>query len=77
MIRGAAALHDAPDGPRTAAPRAWLSFAVIDAEIVLKLAKRAGGLTMVAQRGAARRDGFLEHRLDRLDQRLRALVGPA
>ena len=49
--------------------RARLALAIVDAEIVLEIAELAIGPAVIAQRRAAGRDGVVEHRLDRVDQR--------
>src|SRR5216684_2966704 len=69
--RGAAVLRDAPHRAGAAAGRAAPARAVIDAELVLKAPELAVGTAMVAQRGAAGRNGILEHSLDRRDEAFR------
>src|SRR5260370_34230641 len=66
--RGAAVLRDAPHDAGAAPGRAAPALAVVDAEHVLKAPELAVGAAMVAQRGAAGRDGILEHGLDRRDE---------
>src|SRR5438105_15858687 len=66
--RGAAVLGDAPHDTGTAAGRAAAALAVVDAEPVLKAAEFAVGAAVIAQRGAAGRNGILEHRADRRHQ---------
>src|SRR5262249_30207511 len=75
--RRAAALPDALDGAVAAARDARLALAVVDPEIVLEQPDLAVGAAMIAERRAAGLDRILEHRLDRVDQPLRALVGRA
>src|SRR5689334_13160144 len=41
--------------------KAWLVFAVVDAEAMLEIAKRPIGLDMIAERGATRLDGLGDH----------------
>src|SRR5260370_8931560 len=65
---GAAVLRDAPHDAGAAAGRTAAALAVVDAEFVLKAPELAVGAAMVAQRGAAGRNGILEHGLDRRDQ---------
>src|SRR5690606_26178053 len=67
-------LHDAANGAAAAASRAALPFPVVDPDIVLKHAEIAVGLLVVPQRRAAGRDGIVERRLDRIDERRRARV---
>src|SRR5260370_34227847 len=69
--RGAAVLRDAPHDAGAAPGRAAPALAVVDAEPVLKAPELAVGAAMVAQRGAAGRDGILEHGLDRRDEAFR------
>src|SRR6266704_7074343 len=69
--RGAAVQGDAPHDAGAAAGRAAAALAIVDAELVLKAAEFAVGAAMIAQRGAAGRDGTLEHDLDRRDEPLR------
>src|SRR6266566_305194 len=66
--RGAAVLGNAPHDAGAAAGRTAAALAVVDAEFVLKAPELAVGAAMVAQRGAAGRNGILEHGLDRRDQ---------
>src|SRR5437660_1358942 len=40
------------------------ALAVVDAKMVLEIAKLAVGLAVIAQRRSARLDGVVEHRLD-------------
>src|SRR5216683_2833101 len=64
-------LHD-PLNLATASRRnARFALAVIDAEMVLEIAKLAIGLAVIAQRRSAGLDGVVEHRLDGVDQRRR------
>src|SRR6266550_521829 len=72
--RRSAALHHPPDDAIAARRRAGFPGTIIDAEIVLEIAKPAVGAAVVAQRRAAGRDRLREHRLDGIDQPLRALV---
>src|SRR5205823_3402484 len=72
--RRSQSLDDPPDRAVAAARRAALAGAIVDAEIVLETAELAVSATMIAQRRAARLDGLAEHRLDRVDERVRALV---
>src|SRR5262249_56670067 len=75
--RRAAGLHHAPDGAVAARRGARLALAVVDTEVVLEVSELAVGAAVIAQRGAAGLDCRLEHGLDGIDQRLRALVGGA
>src|SRR5436309_11950494 len=69
-----AALHHAPDRAGATWGPAGLADAIIDTEIVLKIAELTVGAAVIAQRGAACRDGRGEHCLDRVDQPLCALI---
>src|ERR1700674_1006338 len=64
--RRSAGLHNPLDGAAAAAPRARLAGAVVDAEIVLEVAERAVGASMIAQRRAPGLDGGPQHGLDGL-----------
>src|SRR5258708_39437829 len=61
-------LHDPLDLAATFRRNARFALAVIDAEMVLEIAKLAIGPAVIAQRGSARLDGVIEHRLDGVNQ---------
>src|SRR5262245_51650300 len=63
--RGTSALHDAADRTGAARRHTLLTFAVVDAEVMLEVSELARGLAVVAQRRAALLDGIVEYRLDR------------
>src|SRR4051812_12525294 len=65
-------LHHATDGAAAALCRARPSLAIIDAEIMLEVAKLAVGAAVIAQRGPAGLEGIVQHVLDGRDQRVRA-----
>src|SRR5438132_291009 len=71
---GPATLHHAPD--RAGAAWRWtgVAGAIIDAEIVLKIAELTVGAAVIAQRGAACGDRLGEHGLDGLDEPLCPLI---
>ena len=60
----AAGLHDPPDRSAAAEHGAGPVFPIIGLEAVLKGAERAVCLAIIAQRGAARLDGLVQHLLD-------------
>src|SRR5215467_14400137 len=61
-------LRDPLDGAPASLRNTGFALAVIDAEMVLEIARLAVGLAVIAQRRAARLDGSMEHRLDGVDQ---------
>ena len=65
-------LHDAFDLSFAMGTR--LAFAVIDLKIMLKIAERAIGATVIAQSRTARLDCILEHSLDGIDQFFGAFI---
>src|SRR5258708_27907382 len=69
-----AALHHAPDRAGAAWGRARLAGAIIDAEIVLKIAELTIGAAVIAQRGTACGDRLGEHGLDGIDEPLCPLI---
>src|SRR3954451_14747993 len=71
--RRSAGLHHAFDGAAAIRRRARLGLAIVNPEIVLEIAQLAIGAAVIATRRAAGRDGVLEHGLDGIDERLRAL----
>src|SRR5262245_58190206 len=72
--RRPAGLHHAPDGALAAPRGAAFAGAVVDAENVLEVAEPAGGAAVIAPARAAGGDRARGHRLDGIDQPLRALV---
>src|SRR5260370_4478191 len=69
-----AALHHAPDRAGAAWGRERLAGAIIDAEIVLKIAELTIGAAVIAQRGTACGDRLGEHGLDGIDEPLCPLI---
>src|SRR5947209_8443971 len=67
-------LHDALDRAFASLRRALLAFAIVDAEIVLKVAELAVGAAMIAQRRAAGADRIVEHRANCFRERVRTPV---
>src|SRR5258707_915568 len=64
-------LHDPLDLAAASRRNALFALAVIDAEMVLEIAKLAIGPAVIAQRRSAGLYGVIEHRLDGVNQRRR------
>src|SRR4051794_21575239 len=71
--RRAAVLGEPPHDAAAAGAFACLALAVVDLERVLEIAEFAGGLAMIAQRGAAGFYGLIEHRVNCRHQMLRVV----
>src|SRR6185437_738768 len=72
----ASVLRETPDNAAAARGLAFLAFAVVDLERMLKIAELTRGLAMVTQRRAAGSDRLIEHRMDGADQPPRMIGGP-
>src|SRR5476649_1139851 len=68
--RRAPILRKPPHDAAAAGALALFAFAVVDLKRVLEIAEFAGGLAMVAQRGAAGLDGLIQHRVNSANQTL-------